>query len=85
MDSLEYAIVGDPALLKCLAPCKTWIDRYGQSASLTEIVDQWQGAQDRVSERALVFPKKDIFHKREFLLQFGAFVGHTVLPRRQCS
>ncbi len=61
MDSLECAIVGDPALLKCLAPYKTWIDRNGQSASLTEIVDKWQGAQDRVSQGALVFPKKKAF------------------------
>ncbi len=68
MDSLECAIVGDPALLKGLAPYKTWIDRYGQSAPLTEIVDQWQGAQDRVSERALVFPKKTFSIKGNFYI-----------------
>ncbi len=50
MDSLKSAIVQGPVFLEYLASCKTWFDRYGQSASLNEVANKMHDAQARVRE-----------------------------------
>ncbi len=50
LDSLKTVIVQDPVLLEDPASLQTWVDTYGQSASLGEIADKLHDAQVQVSE-----------------------------------
>ncbi len=50
MDSLKTVIVQDPVLLEDPESFQTWVDTYGQSASLGEIADKLHDAQVQVSE-----------------------------------
>ncbi len=50
MDSLKTVIVQDPVLLEDPASLQTWVDKYGQSASVSEIADKLHDAEVQVSQ-----------------------------------